>query len=229
MAAAGGRQTWIIWFLDAVSRFKLFDQSEWAQLCRSKDKQVLHNPGCQVWCIPRRCSRLKRCNNCAEPMDNHLPGPWRKPARCAGCHGPHRAGENGCPAAPWMENGRLAPKSARSLKKIRQTGQLAWKAAQEVKAAQDQIRSEMQDRQNADAPIESIEVSTQAPAATPEAILADGPSISAAATAAQEETDGYTKVNRSSQWNSKPPPMSNVAQLSKGSLGADTDMMEDSE
>lgn len=123
---ATGRCTWIVSFMEPVRPFRLFDESDWSSLCKARNKIDLHNPGCQGYCNPRRCTRLPRCNNCSELRENHPHGECTAISKCANCHGPHPAGMPGCPAVPEVQAGKVVMKSQSRLKKIRRLGRLAW-------------------------------------------------------------------------------------------------------
>ena len=117
--------TWIISFLAPVRPFRLFNASE---LSKSIDKKPVigrHDPGCQGFCNPAKCTRYQRCNNCSTRLDLH-DGPagvnCTHEARCANCHGPFPAGHDSCPTAPRRKNGKIIRPTKKELDIIRRHG-----------------------------------------------------------------------------------------------------------
>ena len=104
-----GKITWIISFLNPVRPFQLFNASELSKAIDKKPTIARHDPGCQGFCNPAKCTRYTRCNMCSTHLDQHE-GPsginCTGKARCTNCHGPFHAGHDFCPAAPVRWNGK---------------------------------------------------------------------------------------------------------------------------
>jgi len=102
--------TWIISFLTPVHPFRLFNASELSKVIDKKPAISRHDPGCQGFCNPAKCTRYQRCNNCSTRLDLHV-GPTgvncTHRARCTNCHGPFPAGHDHCLAAPHRKNGKI--------------------------------------------------------------------------------------------------------------------------
>ena len=114
--------TWIISFLTPVRSFRLFNASELSRPIDKKPKISRHDPGCQGFCNPAKCTRYQRCNNCSTRLDLHV-GPTgvncTHGARCTNCHGPFPAGHDHCPAAPYRKNGKTIRLTKKELDTIR--------------------------------------------------------------------------------------------------------------
>ena len=123
--ARTGKLTWIVSFLDPVKPFKLFGTSENARRIDKKSSISRHDPGCQGFCNPSKCTRYSRCSNCSARMDEH-PGPsglnCTAKAKCANCHGPFPADHSNCPATPKRGNGKLIKPTKKELDIIRRYG-----------------------------------------------------------------------------------------------------------
>lgn len=119
---ATGRTTWIISFLAPVQPFRLFNTSEMSKPIDKKPAIARHDPGCQGFCNPAKCTRHARCSCCGTRNDQH-PGPssanCTAKARCANCHGPFPAGHSHCPAAPRRKDGKIIKPTKKELNKIR--------------------------------------------------------------------------------------------------------------
>ena len=120
-----GKTTWIISFLAPVKAFRLFNVSE---LSKSIDKKATisrHDPGCQGFCNPTKCTRYACCHKCSTRIDQHT-GPsganCTEKARCANCHGPFPAGHEYCPAAPRQKNGKIIKPTKKELDALRRYG-----------------------------------------------------------------------------------------------------------
>jgi hypothetical protein len=120
-----GRTTWIISFRTPVRAFSLFNASEKSRLIDKKAPITRHDPGCQGYCHPPRCTRVPRCNNCGKRTDEH-DGPTgencTKKAQCANCQGPFPAGHDNCPAVPKRKNGKLVRLTKKELTAVRRYG-----------------------------------------------------------------------------------------------------------
>ena len=118
-----GKITWIVSFLAPVRPFRLFNASELSKTIDKKTAITRHDPGCQGFCNPTKCTRYARCYNCSTRADQHT-GPTgpncTEKARCANCHGPFPAGHEHCPAAPKRKNGKIIKPTKRALDTIRQ-------------------------------------------------------------------------------------------------------------
>jgi hypothetical protein len=120
-----GLTTWIISFLAPVRSFRLFNTSETSKPIDKKPAIARHDPGCQGFCNPAKCTRYARCSCCGTRTDQH-PGAsganCTAKARCANCHGPFPAGHGHCPAAPRRKDGRIIKPTKKELNKIRRQG-----------------------------------------------------------------------------------------------------------
>lgn len=109
--------------------FTLFDCSDPARYLNMKPAMAYHNPGCQGYCHPSKCSRMPRCRNCGQPTIKHG-GPsgneCTKPSRCVNCHFPHPADHKDCPVAPG--NRKAADIPNEEVKKIRAEGNALYRA-----------------------------------------------------------------------------------------------------
>jgi hypothetical protein len=120
-----GKITWIVSFLAPVRPFQLFNASELSKTIDKKTAITRHDPGCQGFCNPTKCTRYARCNNCSTRADQHTrpTGPnCTEKARCANCHGPFPAGHEHCPAAPKRRHGKIIKPTKRELDSIRRQG-----------------------------------------------------------------------------------------------------------
>ena len=117
--------TWIISFLAPVRPFYLFNASELAKVINKKPAITRHDPGCQGFCNPAKCTRHARCSNCSTRIDQHV-GPagvnCSDKAKCANCHGPFPAGHDRCPAAPKRKEGKIIKPTKKELDAIRRHG-----------------------------------------------------------------------------------------------------------
>jgi hypothetical protein len=122
--------TWIVSFLTPVRPFRLFNSSELSKAIDKKPAIGRHDPGCQGFCNPAKCTRYQRCNNCSTRIDLH-DGPaganCTHEARCANCHGPFPAGHDHCPAAPRRKNGKIIKPTKKELDIIRRHGDRAFR------------------------------------------------------------------------------------------------------
>ncbi|PZC88034.1 hypothetical protein A1F95_11097, partial [Pyrenophora tritici-repentis] len=120
--------TWIISFTERVPSFQLFD-SNWSKEIKKAPIIERHNPGCQGFCYPTRCTRDPRCGTCSIPIAKHT-GPHgdlcEGRPRCANCHGPHWASYSNCAAAPWRTAGRVVRPTKKELNAARRAGHLAY-------------------------------------------------------------------------------------------------------
>ncbi|KAF6783763.1 hypothetical protein CSOJ01_15857 [Colletotrichum sojae] len=97
--------TWVVSLTAEVTPFRLFNQSNRAQLIRKKRTLLRHNPGCQRYHTNRYCGRRPLCDNCGKPSDSHETRPCLAKPKCANCFGPFQAGHTDCPARPILVNG----------------------------------------------------------------------------------------------------------------------------
>jgi hypothetical protein len=67
-----GKVTWIISFLVPVCSFRLFNASELSKLIDKKLLITRHDPGCQGFCNPTKCTRYARCSTCSTRTDQHI-------------------------------------------------------------------------------------------------------------------------------------------------------------
>jgi hypothetical protein len=140
---ATNRGTWLVSFLKPVKPFKIFGTSGLARLVEKRPRIERHNPGCQGYCNPARCTRVDRCPRCSDPMRDHqTAGPCTAPLRCANCHGPFEPGHTDCPAAPRYEKGRLVRPTKAEQRNIRRRGVRAYA----------RVNAETSDRPPSDAP-----------------------------------------------------------------------------
>ena len=120
-----GKITWIISFLNPVRPFQLFNASELSKAIDKKPTIARHDPGCQGFCNPAKCTRYARCNMCSTRLDQHE-GPsginCTGKARCANCHGPFPAGHDLCPAAPMRRNGKTFRPTKKEIDAIQRHG-----------------------------------------------------------------------------------------------------------
>jgi hypothetical protein len=120
-----GEMTWIVSFLQPIQRrFQLFGQSGFSKLVEKSPRIQRHENGCQGYCVPSRCTRLKRCSNCGVLLHEHQGEHGNKciaKARCANCYGPEPAGHEKCPAKPFIKSGKIVRLSRKELHAIRKT------------------------------------------------------------------------------------------------------------
>jgi hypothetical protein len=64
--------TWIISFLTLVRSFQLFNASELSKSIDKKPAISRHNPSCQGFYNPAKCTRYQHCNNCSTRLDLHV-------------------------------------------------------------------------------------------------------------------------------------------------------------
>ena len=116
---ATGRGTWLISFLEPVSSFSLFHESNRSILKRKKDPEPqLHNPGCLGYCNPKKCRRAWRCESCTQLLSSHAEGPCTSRSKCMNCKGPHLSGHRGCPVAPKKNDGEWCQPPPKQRKEI---------------------------------------------------------------------------------------------------------------
>ena len=206
-----GLCTWIVSFLEPIYKPWSIYQSRNAVLVR-KDRDPIehHNPGCQAYCKPRRCTRLHRCNNCAADMATHAPGPCTTATRCANCRGPHQAGAPDCFATPGLKDGKRIPLTRLQIKRAKQKGQRAWETAN----APDEHDTDVDDQLNEDVTMETNVdkaadentaqgrkrgASRSPPSSQPEIIVASGsrqnPRPPPSSTLSRTQRAGTTSVN----------------------------------
>jgi hypothetical protein len=129
-----GRSTWIVSFLTPVRPFTLFAASGISRLCDKRPAIVRHDPGCQGWCAPSKCTRQPRCSTCSMRLEQH-DGPsgvlCSHASMCANCHGPFTSGHDNCPAAPVRKNGQTIFLNKKELAKVRRQGAKAYARRQE--------------------------------------------------------------------------------------------------
>ena len=151
--ALTGKITWIASFLTPVRPFRLFNTSELSRLIDKKPQITRHDPGCQGFCNPAKCTRYARCNVCSTRIDQHV-GPsginCTGNPRCANCHGPFPAGHDHCPAAPKRKNGKIIRPTKKELDVIRRHGDRDFRDANtapvDTAPVQDsQLQSQVQD------------------------------------------------------------------------------------
>lgn len=124
--------TWIVSFTTEVKSFRLFNRSRQSHLVLKSIPVRRHEDGCQGYCIARFCQKARRCANCGEREMQHigpLDGLCHNKAQCANCHGPFRAGHEGCPAAVIRKDGRIKKPTRKELASIRQYGDKSFRAA----------------------------------------------------------------------------------------------------
>lgn len=122
---SNGKATWIVSFATPAKTFRLFGTSEYAKLIDKKPAITRHNPGCQGFCNPAKCTRYARCEHCGTRADQH-PGPiganCTENPRCVNCHGPFAASHDHCPAAPKRHKGKIVKLTKKELDAIRRHG-----------------------------------------------------------------------------------------------------------
>jgi hypothetical protein len=127
-----GKITWIVSFLIPVRPFRLFNASELSKSIDKKSAITRHDPGCQSFCNPAKCTRYARCSVCSTRIDQHI-GPsganCTEKARCANCHGPFPAGHDFCPAAPRRKNGKTIKPTKKELDILRRHGDREFRDA----------------------------------------------------------------------------------------------------
>ena len=124
-----GKASWIISFKKRVRPFHIFNTWSQSRPIEKKPRITRHNiGGCQGWCNPVKCTRAPICGHCSAKLEGH-DGPagenCQHEARCANCHGPHKASHNNCPAQPRVKNGSIIRPTKDELRKIRQAGRQA--------------------------------------------------------------------------------------------------------
>jgi len=128
-----GKITWIVSFLEPVRPFRIFNASDLAKAIHKNPAIARHNPGCQGYCNPAKCTRYARCPHCSSRTDQHI-GPsgenCAEAARCANCHGPHPAKHENCPAAPKRRGGKLIKLTKKELDAVRRHGDKQFRDAQ---------------------------------------------------------------------------------------------------
>jgi hypothetical protein len=60
-----GLTTWIVSFTKTVRQFRLFNASDPSKLIDKRPTIMRHNPGCQGFCNPAKCTRHSRCQHCS--------------------------------------------------------------------------------------------------------------------------------------------------------------------
>lgn len=125
---ARGTITWIASFLRPVRSFSIFT-SDRAQIIKKKLAILRHDPGCQGYCNPARCTREPRCSHCSGRVSEHV-GPHGSdcthPQQCANCYGPYESGHSNCPAKPKRSGGLIVKLTAKELKAVRRIGKRAF-------------------------------------------------------------------------------------------------------
>jgi hypothetical protein len=120
--------TWIVSFTEKVFSFQLFD-SNWSKEIKKAPTIEQHNPGCQGFCNPTRCTRDPRCGTCSIPIAKHT-GPHgdlcEARPRYANCHGLHWASYFNCATAPWRTAGRVVRPTKKEIAAARWAGHLAF-------------------------------------------------------------------------------------------------------
>jgi len=193
--------TWIISFTEKVPSFQLFD-SNWSKEIKKAPIIERHNPGCQGFCNPTRCTRDPRCGTCSIPIAKHI-GPHgdlcEGRPRCANCHGPHWASYSNCAAAPWRSAGRVVRPTKKELNAARRAGHLAYLQeslqASASEGSGDEEAPDLSRPATADAP---TEVPTQAPAKrnrTPTTSTSDAGSTLGPAKRPTRKTHKTTNLN----------------------------------
>jgi hypothetical protein len=125
-----GKASWIISFKKRVRPFHIFNTWSQSRPIEKKPRITRHNiGGCQGWCNPVKCTRAPICGHCSAKLEGH-DGPagencQHEEARCANCHGPHKASHNNCPAQPKVKDGSIIRPTKNELRKIRQAGRQA--------------------------------------------------------------------------------------------------------
>lgn len=128
-----GTATFIVSFTKTVRSFRLFS-SEQSKLIEHKQPITRHDPGCQGYCTPLKCTRAARCVKCSVRVDQHEGGAARaganctQPDRCANCFGPFPASHDHCPAKPKRHLGNLIRLTRKEQDKIRKHGAREYKA-----------------------------------------------------------------------------------------------------
>jgi hypothetical protein len=120
--------TWIISFTEKVSSFQLFDRN-WLKEIKKAPTIEQHNPGCQGFCNPTRCTQDPCCGTCSVPIAKHtgLHGDLCEGRpRCANCHRPHWASYSNCAAASWRTAGQVVRPTKKELAAARRAGHLAF-------------------------------------------------------------------------------------------------------
>ncbi|KAI1001094.1 hypothetical protein K3495_g7104, partial [Podosphaera aphanis] len=83
-----GTATWIVSFAAPVRKFRLFGSSDESKIIDRKPPINRHDPGCQGYCTPAKCTRQSRCSHCGARTDTHE-GPSGQncthSAQCANC------------------------------------------------------------------------------------------------------------------------------------------------
>ncbi|RAL61225.1 hypothetical protein DID88_010304 [Monilinia fructigena] len=106
-----GKITWIISFLKPVRPFRLFDSSDVAKVIDKKTAIARHDPGCQGFCNPSRCTRYARCATAASDWTSTL-----------------------APPDPTRVNGKYIKPTRKELDAIRKHGELAFKIVKHTPA-----------------------------------------------------------------------------------------------
>lgn len=138
-----GKASWILSFKKKVKPFTLFTPTTRARLIDNKPRITRHTPGCQGWCNPVKCTRDQRCETCGSTREKHL-GPMgpgcENNAKCANCHGPHKASHDNCPARPKVHNGKVVKPTRAELIAIRKAShQMVLAAKSSVKSKDSEL------------------------------------------------------------------------------------------
>ena len=243
-ANANGITTWIVSFREPVRSFRLFGTSEFSKEIKKRPAIQRHDPGCQGFCNPARCTRVARCNNCGTRSTDHL-GPigdsCQQPTQCANCHGPYKAGHISCPAAPKRVSGRLMKPTKKDLAEVRRAGQRAYRqvhnlANQSSPPSQGERGSQWQGTRhtfdNQDAPVTGTEPVTreEQPAGPTQASSSQVSSSQAAAASGRPQRATARKRNMNLNELSARSLLRNPdhTATSSASAGEDVTMMESS-
>jgi hypothetical protein len=108
-----------------VRSFRLFHTSEPSKTINKKTAITRHDPGCQGFCNPAKCTRYARCSVYSTRIDEYA-GPSRanckEKARCANCYEPFPAGYDHCPAVLRRKNGKIIKPTKKELDHLRRLG-----------------------------------------------------------------------------------------------------------
>lgn len=138
-----GKITWLISFKSRVKPFRLFNTSQESKLKEKKTPIVRHDPGCQGFCNPAKCTRYSRCVTCGDRNDNNPGGihegpsgvNCQHPPKCVNCHGPYPADHEQCPAMPKRVNGQLIKLNKKQRDAVRRHGDRNFREVARVRAA----------------------------------------------------------------------------------------------
>jgi len=128
-----GKITWIVSFLEPVCPFCIFNTSNLAKAIHKNPAIARHNPDCQSYCNPAKCTKYAKCLYCSSKTDQYIRPSGEnctEAAQCANCHGPHPAKHENCPAAPKRKGRKLIKLTKKKLNAVRRYRDKQFRDAQ---------------------------------------------------------------------------------------------------